>query len=130
MDNSDRNADEQESDRSTEDVGPVTDAVFRALAHVRRRRTLALLFDGERLTVEELASLLAGWAVTEEGGIGTPSDRRQILVSLLHTDLPMLDDAGLVEYDPDEGTVHVGAVAPAVERLVRQSVGSTTPTGS
>lgn len=123
-----RRTDERGPD-STPAAAPelTSDDLYRALSETRRRRSLVYLLGGDEWTVADLASALVGWAVTEDGGIGTADDRDRLRSMLVHVDLPMLADAGLAEYDRDAGVVRAAAVDPAVERLVRRSVASPAP---
>lgn len=80
------------------------DAVFDALGHQRRRTVLHYLRerpDG-RSSVDELAEALA-----DRRGNGTddgPTPER-VTASLVHHHLPKLEDAGVVEYETETGTV-------------------------
>ncbi|MFC7068974.1 DUF7344 domain-containing protein [Halobaculum lipolyticum] len=121
-------ADERGTD-STPAAAPelTSDDLYRALSETRRRRSLVYLFGGDDWTVADLASALVGWAVTEDGGVGTSDDRERLRALLVHVDLPLLSEAGLVEYDRDAGVVRTAAVDPAIEHLVRRSVGRSAP---
>ncbi|KDE59297.1 hypothetical protein EL22_23355 [Halostagnicola sp. A56] len=89
----DRNADE-------------TDALFEALADPRRQRIVETLADrSHAVTVESIAMDL-----TREPNHGNtrsvaPGDWRHVMGAIVHTDLPLLEDASLIEYDPDESSV-------------------------
>lgn len=80
---------------------PVRDDVLRCLA-VRRRRTVLGVLRARDGAVDREA--LAGAIATR---LGSEDDdaRESILGALHHVHLPALDEAGLVDYDPDEGTV-------------------------
>lgn len=98
------------------------DKFYRALASTRRRRLLYYLLDAEESTVEELATVLTGWEATETGRIGTPDDREDARVTLIHVDLPRLADAGLISYEPGDGAVRIASLGPGVSDVVRRSV--------
>lgn len=98
------------------------DPFYRALASSRRRRLLYCLLETEERTVEELASVLSGWEATTAGTLYTAADRRAIRLQLLHNHLPQLEDAGLIEYDPDSGTVRLRSLHPRPKSIIRQSV--------
>ncbi|SFS57018.1 DUF7344 domain-containing protein [Halostagnicola kamekurae] len=93
LEDQDRNADE-------------TDALFEALADPRRRRIVETLADrSHAVTVESIAMDL-----TREPDHGNtqsvaPGDWRHVMGAIVHTDLPLLEDAGLIEYDRDESSV-------------------------
>ncbi|AHG00895.1 hypothetical protein HALLA_11620 [Halostagnicola larsenii XH-48] len=89
-------------DRSAEE----TDALFKALADPRRRCILETLSDrSHAVTVESIAIEL-----TSQSDAGTdrsiaPGDWRHVVGAITHADLPLLEDAGLIEYDPDANRV-------------------------
>lgn len=100
------------------------DQFYRALASTHRRRLLYYLLETTESTVEELASVLGGWEVTTGGTMQTPADRSELRLELMHVHLPRLADAGLIAYDPDEGTVELEPLHPRVADLVRGSIES------
>ncbi|KTG11230.1 hypothetical protein AUR64_04705 [Haloprofundus marisrubri] len=72
--------------------------LFDSLADERRRRVLGVVEQADdRYPVELLAKMLAD--ETDE------SDTETFQLSLVHTHLPKLDDAGLVTYDADDRVV-------------------------
>ncbi|MFC7079893.1 ArsR/SmtB family transcription factor [Halorussus caseinilyticus] len=85
------------------------DTVFRALAHPLRREVLGLLSRREDDVAElsELAELLRD---VREGRTD-----EQLRVALHHNHLPILREAGLIEYDARTGTVRYRASPPATE---------------
>jgi DNA-binding transcriptional ArsR family regulator len=98
------------------------DAVYRALASTQRRRLLAALLDGTERSVEELATILAGWHAADVGGMVSADDRQRIIVELLHVHLPQLDEIGLIAHDRAEGTVRIEQLNEAVAELIRRGV--------
>lgn len=98
------------------------DELYRALSSRRRRRILAFLLDERECSLDELATVLAGWASTDTGGVSTPDDRGQILLDLHHTQLPMLAASDLVVYDREQGTVTAEDLEPDIRELIRRSV--------
>jgi DNA-binding transcriptional ArsR family regulator len=96
---------------------PDADSLFRALSHTHRRRLLATLVSTDRSSVTELVDVLAGWASTDGGPVG-PDDWDALRTQLRHSHLPMLDEAGLVDYDPEAGTVTLASVPEPVTGLV------------
>ncbi|WP_227357262.1 DUF7344 domain-containing protein [Haladaptatus salinisoli] len=81
--------------------------LFASLANSNRRHLLGILYDQapESLTRRDLASQLVH--------LGTPRDQesnetvQQALVTLHHTHLPELEVAGLLDHDPNRGTVTI-----------------------
>lgn len=91
-----------------------TNSVLVALASPRRRLALAVLVDGPgSVPVETLAERVADGRTAEstaaDGGV-----RKRTHVALVHRELPKLDEAGLVEWDRDSGTV-AAADHPALD---------------
>ncbi|WP_436925840.1 DUF7344 domain-containing protein [Halosimplex amylolyticum] len=79
------------------------DALFAVLADPRRRRLLELLEHlepGRRTTLSDLSERLAAAEESTER-----EQRQNVAVTLRHVHLPKLDDAGLVEYDPETNVV-------------------------
>ncbi|MEF8815104.1 MAG: hypothetical protein V5A55_15035 [Halovenus sp.] len=103
------------------------DRLYRALAATPRRRLLYILLVEEKSTIDEIATVLAGWDATETGTITTPADREQIIVALEHIHLPRLSETGLVTYDRESGAVELERLDDAVIDLICQSVESEHP---
>lgn len=81
---------------------PSWDAAAVLLARPRRQDVLSVVADrSDRLTVSELAATLRD----RERSSTTDERDPTLRTRLHHVDLPVLDDVGLVEYDPDERTV-------------------------
>ncbi|ELY38329.1 DUF7344 domain-containing protein [Natronorubrum tibetense] len=82
------------------------DALFGALADSRRRTILTVLGNQYHpLSTETLARDVAA-RETETAARDVPRERvEQVLTSLVHVHLPHLNDAGLVGYDPETGSV-------------------------
>ncbi|MFC6824106.1 DUF7344 domain-containing protein [Halopelagius fulvigenes] len=91
---------------------------LRCIADGRRRAALRILLDaGERLAVRELASRLA------DAKSGAPDAAENAAeTELVHAHLPMLTDAGLVEWDRDgrrvEAAAHPALEDPRFRRLL------------
>lgn len=122
----DRNHSGTDEDREPPELETTTgladDDLYRALASTRRRRLLYHLLDEDRGTVDELAAVLSGWRATETGRMVSRDDYGDIVIGLLHVDLPVLADAGLVSVDHEEGVVSLEPIDGAVADLVRSSV--------
>lgn len=80
---------------------PGIDAILNLLAAGDRREIIQVLRQqatGATTIVSLAESLAAAEVVTE-------NDKRRLAISLYHNHLPTLDDHGLVEFDPERGTV-------------------------
>jgi DNA-binding transcriptional ArsR family regulator len=106
------------------------DQFYRALASTQRRRVLSFLLEETESTVDELAAVLAGWDAAATGTMATPDDHEAIALLFVHAHLPMLDEAGLVDYDPDRETVRVEPLDDAVAALIQRSVEAEESTDS
>ncbi|WP_459192994.1 DUF7344 domain-containing protein [Halosimplex sp. J119] len=95
------------------------DALFELLADPRRRRLLEVLEEtgrGERAPLADLSERVAVAEGTTEG-----EARHGVAVALHHVHLPKLDEAGLVEYDPETRVVETtDRSAAAAGRLVTE----------
>lgn len=81
---------------------PDGDDVVACLADERRRRILSVLAVREEpLTREALARAVIAREQTQK----SRGDEDDVRLSLAHVHLPKLADAGIVMYDPDDGTV-------------------------
>lgn len=96
---------------------PDADSLFRALSHQIRRRVLATLVSTDRSSVTELVDVLAGWESTDDGPVG-PDGWDTLRTQLRHAHLPMLAEAGLVDYDTEAGTVTLASTPDPVTELV------------
>ena len=105
-------------DSGAGDVAPPPDALFGALADATRRRVLWYLLDESPASVDELADVLAGWRLDDQTTVG-PDDHENLVAALHHSHLPVLDEAGLVDYHRDGATVEVASLAPVVEDTIR-----------
>lgn len=107
------------------DGGPLAlEGLFDALADRRRRRALHLLREiGRPLSLESLAERLV--AIERESEREFPDTAvERTYVSLAHVHLPRLDDAGLVRFDREAGTVGTAPLFAALEPYL--SIAATT----
>lgn len=87
-----------------------TDELFDVLARERRRHVLRCLLErAEPVALGELASAVAR-REAETADEAPPLDR--VRMSLYHTHLPRLADAGAVKYDAEREVVAPGRLAP------------------
>jgi len=84
------------------------DEVFEVLKSPRRRYALYYLRqEGGETELSELTEQVAAWEnETTPAGLST-EQRKRVYISLYQTHLPKLDEAGVVEYDSDEGIVRL-----------------------
>lgn len=90
------------------------DELFDILSNSRRRHVVELLDEhGGSAEFRELTDAVA----RRETGVPVSYDeRKRVYVSLRQSHLPRLADAGVVEYDPDRGTVRA---TPLFDTVVR-----------
>lgn len=100
-----------------------------ALARPRRRWIVETLREEGALAVGELATGIAAWERDTSRGSIERTDRERTMVELMHVDLPVLADAGAIEYDPQErvarpsptartdGTVHDDVSSTVIDAL-------------
>lgn len=100
------------------------DDLYRALALTQRRRVLYILLVQETATLDSLTTVLAGWEATDAGTMRGADDYQRIRTELHHRDLPVLEDAGLVEYDQATDSVTLESLSDDVASLVARSVES------
>jgi len=118
------------SENSADTTGPVPsdafdfsdaaalDAMFGALSNSRRREALRCL--GEYDEPLALADLADEVAVAERGGPITDIRAevvKRVYVSLYHTHVPKLEDAGLVRYDQERDIVALEPDRPDLDRF-------------
>ena len=82
------------------------DTIFSMLSNQRRRYVIHFIKrDPGPVRIRDLAQQVAAW----ENGIEieelTYKQRKRVYTSLHQTHLPKLDDAGVVDYDRDRGTI-------------------------
>lgn len=75
------------------------DPIFATLKSQRRRYLMYYLHQQGELAIDELVELIAA---SENGGdraTVTDDEQEKVYVNLIHTHLPQLDGAGIIEYD-------------------------------
>jgi hypothetical protein len=91
---------------SISDTELTQDDVFEILSSPRRRYLLYhLRTAGEPIELIELAEHVAAWENDVDREELTAQERKRVYVSLYQTHVPKLDEAGIVDYDPDSGVV-------------------------
>lgn len=81
------------------------DYVYEALAHARRRYLCYSLLEDTRRSLTELATEIVAWEDDVPEEAVTQRHRDRVYVSLYHTHVPMLVDAGIVSFDEANGTI-------------------------
>lgn len=99
----------------TENVEDVS-AAFDLLRDARRRGVLYTVKRNGQTAVEEVAHRIAAWQSTDGQGNTNP---KIVETSLVHTHLPKLADAGVVEYDREHGTVELAESATDLEPFLQ-----------
>lgn len=86
-----------------------------------RRYVCEYLSSNDELivTLEELTRAVADAERVADGATVAEIDDRCIATTLHHVHLPKLDEAGVLEYDPDRRTARAGSGLPAVLELLR-----------
>lgn len=98
------------------------DQFYRSLASSHRRRLLCYLLEENESTVDELATVLCGWEASASKTFRQPGDRNKLFVKLHHSHLPRLSNAGLIEYDPLDGSVRLERLHPEVRNIIHRSI--------
>lgn len=96
----------------------VDDEVFLALSDRTRRMALYYLRSRDRVDVETLADVVTGWSTAGRRGTANREDRDRVLAALYAQHLPLLSDAGLVDYDRGAGVVTVERLSEPVRSLL------------
>lgn len=88
------------------------DTIFSVLSNERRRYVLHYLDRVEReAELSDLTEQVAAWENGADVADLEYDQRKRVYTSLHQTHLPKLDDAGVVDYDRDRGTVAVAVGA-------------------
>lgn len=100
------------------EAGEDPNEIFRALASPRCRQLLALLHASDgAVPLEDAAPRLAAREFGTVAGDISDQTAEQVLVSLYHANAPKMDDAGLVDFDPDELTIAITDVGAQLEGM-------------
>ena len=84
-----------------------TETALELLTHQQRRQVLRRVADTpDGTTVDQLTQHLRGPDLLQPDGNGSVEHRG---IELHHVHLPKLQDANVIEYDTNQGTVHRGA---------------------
>lgn len=107
-----------------ESSGPLPlDVAYELLSASRRRHVLYYLLDeAESTTLGDLAEHLAAIENDKPRRAVSASERKRVYIALYQCHLPKLDDADVIDFDSDRGTVDRGAnAASLVDYLPREA---------
>jgi DNA-binding transcriptional ArsR family regulator len=100
------------------------DTIFSILSNQRRRYVLRYLDRvASETTLSDLAERIAAWENDVDVAELEYEQRKRVYTSLHQTHLPKLDEAGIVDYDRDRGTVTVAAGAADLEAYLASADG-------
>ncbi len=101
-------------DEDGEPHGVSEEELFDVLGNTRRRNALHAIATAEERTHElgDLSERVAAWENDVTVAEVDYAERKRVYTALQQSHLPRLDDAGLVEFDKDRGTVDA---TPALE---------------
>lgn len=101
------------------------DVVFDLLSSARRRYVLSYLQqDGGTVDFGTLAKHVAAWENDTAVEELTNQEQKRVYVSLYQTHIPKLEDAGIVNYDQERGTVTLTEDAVALEPYLQEGTPS------
>ncbi|AEH36410.1 hypothetical protein Halxa_1782 [Halopiger xanaduensis SH-6] len=105
------------------------DHLFRALSHPYRRHAIAALASTNSMTLRDVSNTVVsrtyGAPLTD-----VPSDAvTDVYLSLVHVHVPLLEDAGLLEYDPHRERIEAVDLEGAM-RLLSVVADDRSPVGS
>ncbi|WP_433634412.1 DUF7344 domain-containing protein [Halomicrococcus sp. NG-SE-24] len=104
------------------------DDLFEVLKSTRRRYVLYYLRrDGPTAELSILATHVAAWEQDSTPEELTPQQRKRGYISLYQTHLPRLEDADLLEFDADAGTVQLSDHAYLLDDYLSANSPSTKP---
>jgi len=89
--------------------------VFDILKNTRRRRVLHLLTEEDGpTTLGDMAERIAAVENDKPRAQLNAQERKRVYVGLYQCHLPRMDDADVIEFDENRGTVEIGSHAPQV----------------
>lgn len=98
------------------------DLTFELLKNHRRRVVLRYLADNPNTTLSTLAEHGAAQENDKRVQELSSAERKRVYISLYQCHLPKLDDAGVIDFDSDRGTVvrnpRAGEITPYLDRIV------------
>jgi hypothetical protein len=95
----------ESGDDSTADA-PTEDELFDVLANRRRRYAVHALDDADGATeIGDVAEQVAAWEYGVDVEQVSYEERKRVYTALQQSHFPMMDDAGVVDFDKNRGTV-------------------------
>jgi hypothetical protein len=98
--------------RVVEDVS----SAFELLQDARRRGVLYTVKRNGETSIDEVANRIAAW---ESADSQRATEPKAVKTSLVHSHLPKLDGAGVVDYDSERGTVELASDATGLEPFLQ-----------
>lgn len=100
--------------------------LFDVFSNARRRRTVQFLKrQGGSCDLASLVEQVAAWENDIPADEVTRTQRRRVYISLYQTHLPMLQDHGIVDWDPDEHKIELLPHEEVFEPYLDQRLGAT-----
>ncbi len=98
------------------------DLVFDILSSPRRRYMLYYLHRaGDPVSIQELSARIAAWENDVPVDELTSQQQKRVYVSLYQTHIPKLEEAGIAEYDQEEGTVRLTSRVEQMDEYLADS---------
>lgn len=94
------------------------DVVFDLLKNQRRRRVLEYLRTERETTLSDLAEHVAALENQKEVQQLSSSERKRVYVGLYQCHLPRMDDASVIEFDANRGSVKLNEQAAQLDRYL------------
>ncbi|RQG97157.1 DUF7344 domain-containing protein [Natrarchaeobius chitinivorans] len=102
--------------------------LFDVFSNARRRRTVQFLKrQGGTCDLTALVERVAAWENDVPPDEVTRTQRRRVYISLYQTHLPMLEDHGIVDWDPDAHTIKLLPSEDVFEPYLDRNLGSEKP---
>ena len=99
---------------------PSRDTIFTILSNERRRRVIAYLQGINRpAELAELVDVIAAHEVGTPIEEVSPPQRKRVYTALRQAHLPKMDEAGIVEFDPETGQVDLTLGTQAAYRYLQ-----------
>jgi DNA-binding transcriptional ArsR family regulator len=87
-------------------------ALFDVLSNARRRFVLAALLTADRaVSVSELTTDIVRWETEMASSTAASASRDEVEISLLHSHLPKMAEAGLISYESNDETIRLAGRA-------------------